>query len=111
MTDNEIKDLAMEVAKTLYGDDSSYDGILWWCDEPKERKTEEIEMVLKVLLRNHCINSKEKVKALEANIHGNIMCAHDDDDWQEVAHYILDVMPRRFIAVFGADIFEERNDK
>ena len=50
---------------------------------------------------------KAKINALYEEIYGEIMCAHDDDDWQGVAHYILDVMPRTFRDIFGSDIFNQ----
>lgn len=102
MTDQKIQQLAREIATENYkhfGDEKSIDLM-----------AHEYEDVIKRIARTHCIVSKEKVKALEANIHGNIMYAHNEDDWQEAAHYILDVMPRRFVAVFGTELFEERSE-
>lgn len=106
MTDNEIQQLAHQYAEQ--NPPQTKDEVL------KQygmflNATEVFEPFLRWLTKTHCIVSREKVKALHNNIHGNIMCAHDDDDWQEAAHYILDVMPRRFAAVFGMEIFEERN--
>lgn len=49
---------------------------------------------------------KEKIIKLQSEIFKEIMDAHDDDDWQSVAHYILDVMPRTFASIFGADLFK-----
>lgn len=46
--------------------------------------------------------SREQIDALQDEIFKAIMDAHDADDWQDAAHYILDVMPRSFAALFGA---------
>lgn len=48
---------------------------------------------------------KEKINKLQGEIFKEIMDAHDAEDWQSVAHYILDVMPRTFANIFGADLF------
>lgn len=97
MTDKKIKDLARKYVEEVYNGDTDF--------------IDEALSIIGWLLLDHCIVSQEKVKALEANIHGNIMYAHDEDDWQEAAHYILDVMPRRFTAIFGTELFEERSGK
>lgn len=46
--------------------------------------------------------SRKQIDALQGEIFKAIMDAHDADDWQDVAHYILDVMPRSFAALFGS---------
>ncbi len=46
--------------------------------------------------------SRKQIDALQGEIFDAIMDAHDDDDWQAAAHYILDVMPRSFAALFGS---------
>lgn len=49
-----------------------------------------------------CVISKTNVEALHSEIHKAIMDAHDADDWQDAAHYILDVLPRSFEHLFGS---------
>lgn len=61
MKEEEITALARELADELYNDDSSYRKILWWCEEPKERKSEELEYTLRFLLRRYCLVEKEAV--------------------------------------------------
>lgn len=107
MTPEEIKNIATEIATTLYNEDRTYNHHLWWSVEPKERKAEEVEDIINVILKDYCIVPKSKINALHEEIHGEIMCAHDDDDWQSVSHYILDVMPRSFSDIFGKSFFEE----
>lgn len=46
--------------------------------------------------------SSKQIDALQGEIFKAIMDAHDADDWQDAAHYILDVMPRSFAALFGS---------
>ena len=46
--------------------------------------------------------SRKQIDALQGEIFKAIMDAHDADDWQDAAHYILDVMPRSFVALFGS---------
>lgn len=46
--------------------------------------------------------SRKQIDALQGEIFKAIMDAHDADDWQDAAHYILDVMPRSFAALLGA---------
>ncbi len=46
--------------------------------------------------------SRTKIEALHSEIHKAIMDAHDADDWQDAAHYILDILPRSFNALFGS---------
>lgn len=45
--------------------------------------------------------SRKQIDALQDEIFKSIMDASDADDWQTAAHYILDVMPRSFAALFG----------
>lgn len=59
------------------------------------------EPFLKWLSKTHCIVEKDKVDALQSEIFKEVMDAHDNEDWQGVAHYILDVMPRSFYEIFG----------
>ena len=47
--------------------------------------------------------SRKQIDALQGEIFKAIMDAHDADDWQDAAHYILDVMPRSFAALFGTN--------
>lgn len=70
--------------------------------------------LLKYLFGHHNLTSDEKeedemlyvsrkqIDALQGEIFKAIMDAHDADDWQDAAHYILDVMPRSFAALFGS---------
>lgn len=69
--------------------------------------------LLKYLFGNHNLTSdaegeemltvsRKQIDALKGEIFDAIMDAHDDDDWQAAAHYILDVMPRSFAALFGS---------
>ena len=46
--------------------------------------------------------SRKQIDALQGEIFKAIMDAHDADDWQDAAHYILDVMPRSFAALFSS---------
>lgn len=46
--------------------------------------------------------NRKQIDALQDEIFKAIMDAHDADDWQDAAHYILDVMPRSFAALFGS---------
>lgn len=46
--------------------------------------------------------SRKQIDALQGEIFKAIMDAHDADDWQDAAHYILDVMTRSFAALFGS---------
>ena len=48
------------------------------------------------VMEKYCLVEKSKLEALQDEIHGEIMCAHDDDDWQSASHYVLDVLPRSF---------------
>ncbi len=114
MTDQELQQLAQQYAEDMcpIEDYTKGDYI-----DLEARNTElqihrdDAMQVLRWITKTHCIVSREKARALHNNIHGEIMYAHDDDDWQEAAHYILDVMPRRFVAVFGTDVFEESSEK
>lgn len=45
--------------------------------------------------------SRKQIDVLQGEIFKAIMDAHDADDWQDAAHYILDVMPRSFATLFG----------
>ena len=45
--------------------------------------------------------SCKQIDALQGEIFKAIMDAHDADDWQDAAHYILDVRPRSSAALFG----------
>ena len=51
--------------------------------------------------------SRKQIDALQGEIFKAIMDAHDADDWQDAAHYILDVMPRLFAALFGSKCLPE----
>lgn len=62
MTEEEIEKLARDLADELYNDDKTYNSILWWCEEPKERKAEELVHTLHFLLRSHYIVPKERIK-------------------------------------------------
>lgn len=70
MTPEEITALARELANDLYNDDRAYNSILWWCEEPKERKAKELEHTLRFLLRRFCLVEKDKLQEayLEAKI-------------------------------------------
>lgn len=61
MTDHEITALARELANDLYNDDKAYNSILWWGEEPKERKAEELKYALRFLLRRYYLADKTKV--------------------------------------------------
>ena len=54
--------------------------------------------------------SRKQIDALQGEIFDAIMDAHDDDDWQAAAHYILDVMPRSFAALFGSKCLPDNVD-
>ena len=49
--------------------------------------------------------------ALQGEIFKAIMDTHDTDDWQDAAHYILDVMPRSFAALFGSECILNKDPK
>lgn len=61
MEEKEITLLARELAADLYNDDKAYNTILWWGEEPKERKAEELEYTLCFLLRRYCLVEKRKL--------------------------------------------------
>lgn len=61
MDNEQITALARELADELYNNDSSYRKILWWCEEPKERKAEELEYTLRFLLCRYCLVEKSKL--------------------------------------------------
>lgn len=62
MNDLEVTALARELADELYNDDRAYNSILWWYEEPKERKAEELEHTLRFLLRRYALVDKENVR-------------------------------------------------
>lgn len=64
MDEKEITSLARELSDSLYNDDKAYNSILWWGEEPKERKAEELEHTLRHLLRRFCLVEKEKLRAI-----------------------------------------------
>lgn len=100
MTDEDIRKLAEEYAEhksPIQEYLRAYDKR----DNLNEAYRKEALSVLKFLSDKFCIVEKEKVEALQNEIYGEIMCAHDDDDWQSAAHYILDVMPRSFNELFN----------
>lgn len=66
--------------------------------EEKEAEEEEMLMV-----------SRKQIDVLQGEIFKAIMDAHDADDWQDAAHYILDVMPRSFAALFGPKYLPDGN--
>lgn len=53
--------------------------------------------------------SRKQIDALQGEIFKAIMDAHDADDWQDAAHYILDVMPRSFAALFGSKCLSDED--
>lgn len=110
MTDQELQQLAREYAEQ-YPPFSDPEISKVDRDSMIDTMTDYAEEILRWLTKTHCIVSREKVKALEVSIHANIMYAHDEDDWQDASHYILDVMPRIFAAVFGSELFEERSEE
>lgn len=65
MNDAEITALARELADSLYNDDKAYNSILWWGEEPKERKAEELEHTLRFMLRRYCLVEKSKLQELK----------------------------------------------
>ena len=54
--------------------------------------------------------SRTKIEALHSEIHKAIMDAHDTDDWQDAAHYILDILPRSFNALFGSKCLPDEKE-
>lgn len=105
MTEDQIKATAEEYAKSTLNEYST--GV---DKDAAKSLTSDLIQFLSFLSTRYCIVEMEKVKALHDNIHSNIMCAHDDDDWQDASHYILDVMPRRFAAVFGTSMFNQNKE-
>lgn len=55
--------------------------------------------------------SRKQIDALQGEIFKAIMDAHDADDWQDAAHYILDVMPRSFAALFSSECIPNKDPK
>lgn len=55
--------------------------------------------------------SSKQIDLLQGEIFKAIMDAHDADDWQDAAHYILDVMPRSFAALFGSECIPNKDPK
>lgn len=55
--------------------------------------------------------SSKQIDALQGEIFKAIMDAHDADDWQDAAHYILDVMPRSFAALFSSECIPNKDPK
>lgn len=54
--------------------------------------------------------SRKEIDALQGEIFKAVIDAHDADDWQDAAHYILDVMPRSFAALFGSKCLPDNVD-
>lgn len=54
--------------------------------------------------------SRTKIEALHSEIHKAIMDAHDANDWQDAAHYILDILPRSFNALFGSKCLPDEKE-
>ena len=54
--------------------------------------------------------SRTKIEALHSEIHKAIMDARDADDWQDAAHYILDILPRSFNALFGSKCLPDEKE-
>ena len=82
MDNNQITALARELAEELYNDDKSYNTILWWCKEPKERKAEELEYTLRFLLRRYCLVEKVQLIA-----HYNMAKANIKPRYLEACQY------------------------
>lgn len=55
--------------------------------------------------------SRKQIDALQGEIFKAIMDAHDADDWQDAAHFILDVMPRLFANLFGSKCLPDEEQK
>lgn len=87
-----IKKLARQIAEENYNCTGNEKGI--------NLMAMEYESVLSRIAQDYCIVPKSKIDALQAEIFKEVMDAHDADDWQGVAHYILDVMPRSFSKLF-----------
>ena len=92
MTDEEIRKLARYAAENLYKG---------YKEKNISLMEDEFRMLISIILKDHCIVEKEKVNSLQYEIFKEVMDAHDADDWQGVAHYILDVMPRSFNELFN----------
>ena len=76
MKESEITALARELSDSLYNDDTAYNTILWWGEEPQERKAEELEHALRFLLSRYCLVEKKVVnntyqKAIEQGKHAH----------------------------------------
>lgn len=61
MTEEQITALARELSDSLYNDDKAYNTILWWGEEPQERKAEELEHTLRFLLSRYCLVEKKVI--------------------------------------------------
>ena len=64
MNTEEIKELATEVAAIPYNEDKTYNSHLWWSVDPKERKADELEDIISIILRDYCIIPKCLVRKL-----------------------------------------------
>ncbi|MCM1484066.1 MAG: SAM-dependent methyltransferase [Muribaculaceae bacterium] len=104
MTPEEIKKIAEEYADMYM---ERYIPQVSKKDNIRNTFIREAMTILIVLTERYYLIEKGKAKALQAEILCAIMNAHDDDDMQMVAHEVLDVMPRRFAAVFGSEIGKE----
>ena len=95
MTDEDIRKLAQSCAEACLERYSSMQD-----SEIAKEYADLMKTAIKAILETHCIVEKEKVNSLQSEISKEIMDAHETDDWQGVAHYILDVMPRSFNELF-----------
>jgi hypothetical protein len=103
MTDEQITALARELADKLYNDDSSYNSILWWCEEPKERKAKELKHTLRFLSERFCLVEKSVIKETWKEI---------TDVYLEHSHITYDGARILFYDVLFPEIGkEEENEK
>ena len=110
MTDKEIKEIATEIANALYNEDRTYNHHLWWSVEPKERKAEEVEDIINVILRDYCIVPKELIrkeydKAQKTHdIYTSATCINDMES-RAIDH--AEGRMCELNTLFGSQLFEE----
>lgn len=104
MTDNEIEKMARIFAESENPEEDYGENIVER-DMDLYISKDEATRVLRWLAKDHCIVSKTQTIELHDEIHGAIMCAKDEDDWDAAAHYILDEMPTQFNHTFGMELF------
>lgn len=99
MTYKEIRQLGEEFMKAVPES--------WPYDSDALTTIEIAEDVIEWLTERYSIVEKSKINALQSEIFKGIMDSHEAEDWQGVAHYVLDVMPRTFSHIFSSQLGKE----